>query len=497
MPSQVFEAPVVFHGLRDLEALHQVLDALEGLDHHVNEIFSKISARVSNERSKVDSLSSRISVAQNKVNTLQGTSKATAVFSSAKYPGPRTWPEYVPVYTDITHKRHVRHTHISRHDVAPTVPMSPVPGSASGSMASFSGAPPPSATNIPIADTDSLLAETEELSFMERAETGPAAPTLSQDGEEGLGRLPKRIPSVSSLLLFNSRDNPYRVYSGNLDTLAELAESKNAGLRERTPAKPLLGEAPASVTLGDSLALPGVVELGYKPVMSEVPELNLPTSLPNLSNVADIAWSVGLDLPDVQGIAPSQALPLPNFGEASAAAPSVTTAPLPDLPTSAPPSGGPPPPPPPPPPAGAPPPPPPPPPGMKAPPPPPAPKAPPKPAEADDGGNNNDGDDDDSGGGDGGGGRGDLLAAIRKGKRLRKVADNAGDDEKAKKPPPKKAASGGGDMFSELVSRLTGRRKFIASNKDSSSKHSDDEIKAPKQSNDSDGDDSDDEGKWD
>lgn len=54
---------VIFHGLRQPEAYLQVCDALDNLNHVVDEVFSRITSRVFNEKSKLEALSSRLGVA--------------------------------------------------------------------------------------------------------------------------------------------------------------------------------------------------------------------------------------------------------------------------------------------------------------------------------------------------------------------------------------------------------------------------------------------------
>lgn len=48
----------------------------------------------------------------------------------------------------------------------------------------------------------------------------------------------------------------------------------------------------------------GLVEYGYKPVLGDVPEFNLPSVLPDLPMVADISWN-SADVPGFAPIAPS------------------------------------------------------------------------------------------------------------------------------------------------------------------------------------------------
>eukprot|EP01111_Echinosteliopsis_oligospora_P006493 TRINITY_DN2065_c2_g1_i1.p1 TRINITY_DN2065_c2_g1~~TRINITY_DN2065_c2_g1_i1.p1 ORF type:complete len:451 (+),score=207.45 TRINITY_DN2065_c2_g1_i1:90-1442(+) len=447
MGTQVYEVPVVFHGLRQPEAYLQVIDALQTLNTVVDDVYGRIAGRVAQERTRIASLSNRLGVAQAKVQQITGSSKAITVFSSAKYPGPAVFPDYVPLYADA-----------QKHP----------PKFNTYKLAQVSLQPP----------QDEPPLDATELLFMERAQ---ASSKLEDVGtvQEGLGRLPHHIPSVSSLLLFNTRENPYKKFS-SVDNLAgKDAEAKKVDKKKLT-------DAPDSVLKGDSLNLPGMMEYGYKPVLGDVPTLQFPDVLPNLPNVADITWSV--NLPDVGGIAPSQNVVLPSFD---------TSLPSLDAPTSAPASISAPPPPPS---SGAPPPPPPP---MNAPPPPPPPPGPPPPPLApvksslppppptleDSNATEDSGDT-----------RNDLLAAIRKGKTLNKV----NVEEEKKETKKAKADAGGGGMFANLVQALENRRLGLAAKRPGKSKKKDDsddeDIKGPppegEDDDDDDDDDSDDSSDW-
>jgi WAS family protein 1 len=65
--------------------------------------------------------------------------------------------------------------------------------------------------------------------------------------KEGLGRLPRHLPSVSSLLLFNTQENPYKKYV-SFDNLA----GKEPEKKKEAPKKELY-EAPKTFIEGDTL----------------------------------------------------------------------------------------------------------------------------------------------------------------------------------------------------------------------------------------------------
>ena len=62
-----------------------------------------------------------------------------------------------------------------------------------------------------------------------------------------------------------------------------------------------IAEAPQTVRLGDELPEVERIEYSYKPVLGDVPELDVPTMLPNLTNVANLSWAAS----DLPSIAPS------------------------------------------------------------------------------------------------------------------------------------------------------------------------------------------------
>ncbi len=117
---------------------------------------------------------------------------------------------------------------------------------------------------------------------MSQAERGDAE-------REGLGRLPDHLPSVSSLLLFNSSENPYKAYK-TLDNLS----GKGLKLRERTTDKKALDLAPGTLQTGLSLPTYGAEGVDFVPEARPVPELEVASVLPGLANVATDAIAASL-----------------------------------------------------------------------------------------------------------------------------------------------------------------------------------------------------------
>lgn len=144
--------------------------------------------------------------------------------------------------------------------------------------------------------------------------------------DQGLGVAPDYIPTVGSLLLFNSDINPYREYKA-LDNLVSAGKTKTT----EDDSKQAM---PASASLLTSDMLPDIeaLDLTFKPAMQEISSLQLPANLP-LDFLADISYSAG----PTSSIAPSANAKPSNMQEMYFAAPKakeVTS--LPPTPSSTP-----------------------------------------------------------------------------------------------------------------------------------------------------------------
>jgi WAS protein family homolog 1 len=67
-----YNVPVIPPDLRHEEMIQQMCDALAYLDQVANDIFTRISHRVSENRDRLGHLNSRILVAEAKVNRIKG-----------------------------------------------------------------------------------------------------------------------------------------------------------------------------------------------------------------------------------------------------------------------------------------------------------------------------------------------------------------------------------------------------------------------------------------
>eukprot|EP01117_Protostelium_nocturnum_P008075 TRINITY_DN2878_c0_g1_i2.p1 TRINITY_DN2878_c0_g1~~TRINITY_DN2878_c0_g1_i2.p1 ORF type:complete len:437 (-),score=161.43 TRINITY_DN2878_c0_g1_i2:201-1511(-) len=417
-----FQVPVVFQDLRKEESYIQIFNSLQTLDNVLDQVFSKITNKVNEEKNKLNSISNRLAIADAKVKEIAKSTIAVTVLSPAKYPATEELSHFKPIYSDT------ESLPSTKANLKQSLKLNQIPHSPS----QF------------IANPGDCLIFNEFAAFEDDFD------------DEGLGRLPENLPSVSSLLLFNSEDNPYKKYISVLDNLA----AKDRAKQKATEAKKQLAEAPKSFVEGDHLPAASQIDVTYRPGLENFPGVKgLPSALP-LKNVAQLNWQLNSD----QSIAPSNtASNLPAVEDVPTAAPVANLPTIQDEPSTSVPSAPSAPPPPPPPSAPSAPPPPPPP---SAPAAPPAPSAPPPPsapsasfAPPDD---------------DSGGGRNALLESIRNaGLRALKPSK---DRPARKAPKPKKgsiASNSSMDLFSALKNSLMTRRTAM-SEKQSGSNDSDD-----------------------
>ena len=164
---------------------------------------------------------------------------------------------------------------------------------------------------------------------------------------EGLGSLPRYLPSVSSLLLFNTAENPYKKY-----VVLDPLEGAKTKTRDKIEEENELSEAPITITQGEELGRAQQDSMMYVPHMPELSQLDVPEMLPQLQYVAsDVFYSADVGASIAPSLANAAVPDLPNLADPSA--PAATEGPPPPQtstePTLPPPNDPAPPPPPPPP----------------------------------------------------------------------------------------------------------------------------------------------------
>lgn len=393
-------------------------------------------------RDRLSAVNNRVNLALARIEKVKGSTKATRVFSSSKYPAPDQLETSKPLYTDVeADVENIRHSRVKFESRIPTIDDKLIKDKRHFHHFSI--------------DVDQLKRKQRQQEREEQAE--------DDDAGEGLGRLPRVIPSVSSLLLFNTAENVYKKYV-MLDPLAGVVTKTRKAVEEEEIG---IGDAPTTIAQREEMARMTRESYFYMPEIGEVPDIDVPVDLPDLPGVAgDMAYSAdlgpsiapsvpGSNMPELPSIEPEKPPEVPPPGSL-----------IPELPSSAPPPppppsevgpGAPPPPPPPPPPPG--------------PPPPPSidtPFLPQLPGEEEE---EVEEEARASSVPPGDGGRGDLLAAIRQNNKARlKSSKDRKLQKKAKREEEEKPAAGGGDLMSDLMAKLQLRRKGISGTKKSSEK---------------------------
>lgn len=279
LEGQVYSVPLIQPDLRREEAIQQIADALQYLQKVSGDIFTRISQNVETNKRRLQTVSERITLAQAKVEKIKGSKKAIKVFSSAKYPAPDRLEEYKSI---------------------------------------FSGADDPTAHKRPRYRIQSKHRPLDDSALREKLQCFPVSVTTKRreedeadEAHEGLGGLPRNISSVSSLLLFNSTENLYKKYVF-LDPLAGAVTKTHTTLETEKEQKPF--DAPLSIAKRDQLERQTTENYFYVPYLGEVPEIDVPSYLPDLPGIADdLMYSADLG-PGIAPSVPASSMPeLPTF----------------------------------------------------------------------------------------------------------------------------------------------------------------------------------------
>jgi WAS family protein 1 len=187
--SQVYAVDRVYGDLQPQFVAKDVLKALAQLDAVVGDVFNRLALKVSQEKDRVAAVDKRILVCQAKVNALtarRSSNKPTTVFSTSKYPA----PDKLALPKTLFHDKPYA-------DAPPLVP------DADDDTHFLPAEPlPPAQRGQHMAEVLELLEKVNEFQKTQQPEADME--------KEGLGRLPEYIPSVGSVLLFNSGENPYQ-----------------------------------------------------------------------------------------------------------------------------------------------------------------------------------------------------------------------------------------------------------------------------------------------
>eukprot|EP00308_Calcidiscus_leptoporus_P025297 CAMPEP_0119368644 /NCGR_PEP_ID=MMETSP1334-20130426/15273_1 /TAXON_ID=127549 /ORGANISM="Calcidiscus leptoporus, Strain RCC1130" /LENGTH=320 /DNA_ID=CAMNT_0007385329 /DNA_START=74 /DNA_END=1032 /DNA_ORIENTATION=+ len=291
--------PLTPLGLPPHHAFDALITSLLALDDAANEALERVSARVKQQKAELSELERRIHSGRERVQAIAGSSAATVVYSASRYPAPKRLPPFKRIFAERPRAelawREAKdpppplETPLDLADVASVRESFSSVASSRVSLGTVQLTPGPSRDAV----DDYQLALSLQKGIAARHVRGGEAEVA-----KGLGAAPADTRSLSELLLFNSTQNVYSDYRVVDNLSGEEAPRVSDAPTEDTA----LHEAPETVRFGDELPEVERIEYSYKPVLGDVPELDLPSMLPSLAHVADLNWTAQ----DLPSIAPSQ-----------------------------------------------------------------------------------------------------------------------------------------------------------------------------------------------
>lgn len=99
---QPYKAPIAYGDLSQAETLGDIFFALESLSGTIEDIFARMEKRIADEKRRVNQVKARVSTCKGKVDLVKGSNKATTVFSTAKFPAPKSLPAYPTLFSQLT-----------------------------------------------------------------------------------------------------------------------------------------------------------------------------------------------------------------------------------------------------------------------------------------------------------------------------------------------------------------------------------------------------------
>eukprot|EP00061_Rhincodon_typus_P017658 g46447.t1 len=258
---QVYTVPIIQPDLRREEAIHQISDALLYLQKISNDVFTRVSQNVASNQARLQSINNRINLAQAKIEKIKGSKKATKywnkkeLFSLDRCELKQAWINILTermktVATVLSHRLEWR-GHVEKVFSSAKYP---APDKLQDYVSIFTGVDDAALQKHPRYKIHSKLKPLDEKTVQEKAKHYPVClNTKSQEEnetEEGLGSLPRNITSISSLLLFNTTENPYKKYV-LLDPLAGAVTKTHTALETEKDEKPF--DAPLSITKREQL----------------------------------------------------------------------------------------------------------------------------------------------------------------------------------------------------------------------------------------------------
>uniref|UniRef100_A0AAX7SMN3 WASH1 WAHD domain-containing protein n=1 Tax=Astatotilapia calliptera TaxID=8154 RepID=A0AAX7SMN3_ASTCA len=295
LEGQVYSVPLIQPRLRREEAVHQIADAL---------MYLRTFLQTSSEQACTDRI--RLAQEYRRKKSKNVIFMCAYRFSPVPVPSPDQLQDYLSIFagaTDPSSQTRPRHRIQNKLSTLMTFTICVAKDFVNIFLISFS--------------LQVLLS-----SFQEKLMYFPVCvrnkKKTEDETEEGLGSLPRNISSVSSLCsLIPQKICEYKKYVF-LDPLAGAVTKTHTTLETEKEDKPF--DAPLSITKREQLERQIAESYFYVPDLGQVPEIDVPSYLPDLPGIADdLSYSADLG-PGFAPSGPTHNIPeLPCFSEESSA----------------------------------------------------------------------------------------------------------------------------------------------------------------------------------
>lgn len=99
---QPFECSLVNGDLSDNHTIQDALTAIEQLNTLCQNVLNRVETRIKEERARVDAAAARADKCAVRAMKIKGTTRATTVFSTAKFPAPRDLPSMQALFNQLS-----------------------------------------------------------------------------------------------------------------------------------------------------------------------------------------------------------------------------------------------------------------------------------------------------------------------------------------------------------------------------------------------------------
>lgn len=281
MPERT-EINVIPDNLRHEETIVRIAEALDNLGSAVNYIFESIDKRLFENGQRLSNVKNRATKVQDRLKYLQTNLnlKAVKMYSAARYPASHTYKEYqmaIPPRCDDVNK-------IPKVYKC-SVPIKDVPETYLSSNCKTEDGQYVANNNLQ-----------EKLQFYHvRSKSNKETYAENNDAQ-----FPLNLSSINAIL-FNSMDNPYKTPSHSTKQTSRKLNDKEQ-----------IEDAPDSIVQPWlSSEIDPSSSYFYTPTLGEVPQINVPPTLPDLPGIVDDEKFI-LDLNSQSPIAPSSAVTTPT-----------------------------------------------------------------------------------------------------------------------------------------------------------------------------------------